>query len=195
MRRLLLLVIGGLLWATVPAANAIETASFGLAPAGGRTRTALHEDVAPGGRSRDAVRVWNKTNEPLTLTVSVQRASLDADGKVELGGAGGAAAWVRVERTELSLGPRESVEVGVLVHAPRELPDGTSTAAIVVAPAASSSAESAVVQRVALMVYVQAPEGSGLRAALPWFAWAALALLGVVASLVLRRTLVSGRGR
>lgn len=195
MRRLLLLVIGGLLWATVPAVNAIETASFGLAPAGGQTRTALHEDVAPGGTSRDAVRVWNKTSAPLTLTVSVQRASLDPDGKVELGGTGGAASWVRVERTELSLGPRESVDVGVVVDAPREMPGGTSTAAIVVAPAASTSAESAVVQRVALMVYVQAPSGSGLRAALPWFAWAAVALLVVVASLVLRRTLVSGRGR
>jgi hypothetical protein len=43
-----------------------------------------------------------------------------------------------------------------------------------------------VVQRVALMVYVRAPSGSPLRAALGWAVWLAVALLVLVAGWGLR---------
>lgn len=173
----------------MPAAHAIETASFGLAPAGGQARTALHEDVRPGGRVDDAVRVWNKTDQPVTLAVSVQGASLGADGKVSLGGTGGASPWVRVGMRSVTVQPRGSVDVPVVVETPRNMPAGTSTAAVVVEPSNASTSDSAVVQRLALMVYVQAPSGSPLRAALPWIVWVAVALLAVAVGLVVRRSL------
>lgn len=173
-----------LLLTTLPAAHAIETASFGLAP-GGRDqhRTSLHEEVKPGDRVDDAVRLWNKTDKPLTLALSVQGASLDAGGSVKLGGTGGASGWVRLGQSSVTLAPGASASVPLVVQAPRTMPSGTATAAVVAEPAGSGGA---VVQRVALMVYVSAPSGSPLRAALGWIVWIAVALVVLVAGWALR---------
>jgi hypothetical protein len=159
-------------------ASAIETASFGLGPAGPATRTALHPEIKPGSRVDDAVRLWNKTDMPVVVRLQVQGAALDAGGQVSLGGNGGAAQWISLGQDRVELAPRASVEVPVVLRAPRNMPDGETTAAIVaeVEPAGGSS-NVAVVQRVALMVYASAPEGSSLRASLGWVLWFAVALL------------------
>lgn len=172
-------------------ASAIETASFGLGPAGSANRTALHPEVKPGARIDDAVRLWNKTDKPVVVRLQVQGAALDAGGQVSLGGNGGAAQWISLGQDRVELAPHASVDVPVVLRAPRNMPEGETTAAIVAeAEPAGGSSNVAVVQRVALMVYASAPEGSPLRASLGWVLWAAAALLlgvAVYATAVRRR--------
>lgn len=179
MRRLVLLVV---VWLGLTAApgGAIETESFGLTPGGSSGRTALHESVRPGRSVRDSVRVWNKTDKPITVRLDVQGATLSPSGEVSLGGNAGATGWVSLESSLVSLPARASVEVPVVVRAPRTMPSGTSTAAVVAQLQAEGAGNVAVVQRVALMVYASAPSGSSLRAALGWIAWVAVALLVLV---------------
>jgi hypothetical protein len=169
-------------------ASAIETSAFGLAPGGTQNRTALHEDVRPGKRTDDTVRVWNKTAQPVTVNLMVQGATINAKGQVHLGGNGGAAGWVRLSSSTVTLAPHASMDVPVTVTGPRKMPGGTSNAAIVAEAQAPDAAHVAVLQRVALMVYASAPSGSPLRAALGWAAWVAVGLLVVVAGFVVQRS-------
>ena len=179
-------------------ASAIETASFGLAPAGSAQRTALHEDVRPGRKVDDAVRIWNKTDRPVVVRLSVQGAAIDGAGQVSLGGNGGAAGWVSLGSERVSLAPKASVDVPVVLRAPRTMPKGESTAAIVAeAEQPAGSANVAVVQRVALMVYAKAPAGSPREASLGWALWAALGLLAAALAVMAvvwtrRRSAASG---
>lgn len=168
------------------AAQAIETATFGLTPAGGAGRTALHESVRPAHGVVDGVRLFNKTTTPVTVHLTVEPASI-VNGEVRLGQDGGAAAWVKVGQSTVTLPARGDVVVPVNVAAPRTMPGGTSTAAVV---AEAQSNGAAVVQRVALMVYVKTPPHSPLKAGLGWVAWIAAVLLGAVVVYA-----VSGRGR
>jgi hypothetical protein len=177
-------------------AGAIETASFGMAPAGDHNRTALHEEVRPGRSVEDGVRIWNKTDEPVTVALAVQGAMIDSKGKVSLGGNEGAVSWVRLSTSRITLAPRGSAVVPVSVHAPRNLPRAEATAAVMAERVSAGAADVAVVQRVALMVYVKAPAGSPLRAALGWIAAVAVGLLVVVMAYGLRiRQLRNRRAR
>lgn len=202
MRRVLLratVALAGFVLVVVGAAgpaSAIETASFGLLPAGSSGRTALHEDVRPGERRDDAVRLWNKTDQPIVVRLSVQGAAIDGAGQVSLGGTGGAAEWVSLASTRVSLPARGSVDVALTVRAPRTMPAGETTAAIVAeAEPAGGTAHVSVVQRVALMVYAQAPAGSPLKASLGWALWVAVGLLAlVVPAAVWRRRSVVAAG-
>src|SRR5581483_5842358 len=112
-------------------AHAIETAEFGVAPTDGRQH--LKEEVRPGRTTTDSVRVWNKTDHPVSVRLSVVGASLDGTGagSVRLGGTGGAMSWVRISQPAIDLAPHAGQIVSFSVHAPRELPPGTSTAALV----------------------------------------------------------------
>lgn len=194
MRRLAALAAAvAALWCASPA-GAIETQSFGLGPAGSSGRTALHESVKPGATARDAVRVWNKTDAPIAVRLEVQGATLSDAGQVSLGGNEGAARWVSLETNRVTLPPRASVEVPVVVRTPRTMPGGVSTAAVVAQLDADAGGNVAVVQRVALMTYVAAPAGSPLRAALGWIAWVAVAMLALVV-VYAGRVRLSGRGR
>lgn len=180
MRRLAALgAVVAALWCASPA-GAIETESFGLGPAGSSGRTALHESVKPGSTARDAVRLWNKTDAPISVRLEVQGATLSDAGQVSLGGNEGAARWVLLESNRVTLPARASVEVPVVVRAPRTMPGGVSTAAVVAQLDTDAGGHIAVVQRVALMTYVETPAGSSLRAALGWIAWVAVAMLALV---------------
>jgi hypothetical protein len=170
-------------WMTLTAsspAGAIETSSFGLGPAGQQSRTSMREEARPGKQTADAVRVWNKTDQPVTVLLDVQGASIDGGGQVQLGGNGGAAPWIKLGSKRVTLAPRQGVDVPVTIDAPRKMPKGTSTAALVAEAESPGSANVAVVQRVAMMVYVSVPSGSSLSAALGWVAWAAVVLLAAV---------------
>ncbi|HEV7888618.1 MAG TPA: hypothetical protein VGO92_13755 [Acidimicrobiales bacterium] len=194
--------VGGVLVAGAGPADAIETASFGLGPSGDGRRTALHEQVRPGKHVDDGVRLWNKTGEPVTVSLTVQGASIAPDGTVSLGGNGGAAKWVHLGRSSVTLAAHASTVVPVKVSAPRTLPAGTTTAAVVAEPVLPGAKDAAVVQRVALMVYVGAPAGAPLTARLGRVVWTAAGLLALVLLFALRPVggraalaRLSGRGR
>jgi hypothetical protein len=182
------LAVLGLVWAGP--AGAIETAQFGLNPSGAGTRTALHEDVRPGHHVNDSVVVWNKTDSPIDVVLGVSSASIGKDGKPTLGGAGGAAKWVHLGATTVHLAPKARAGVPVRIDAPRVLPAGTSLAAVTAEAAPGANHQIAVVERVAIMVYVQAPKGSSLRATLGWILWVAVVLLvlALAALLVFQRS-------
>jgi hypothetical protein len=193
MRRLATLVVVALasLAATTSAAHAIETSEFGVAPSGPRQH--LNVDIHPGRTTTDSVRVWNKTDHPVTVHLSVVGASVN--GPVQLGGNGGAASWVRLSRDQLTLAPKATEVVSFSVHAPRELPAATSTAAVVAEPVVAGQGAVSVVQRVAVMAYFAVPTGSPLRAALGWLGWSALAALVLVVLYALAPVRGGGRRR
>lgn len=167
-------------------AAAIETPQFGLEPAPrGAPRAQLREQVRPGHRVTDEVRVWNKSSRPLTLRLSAQDAVLADDGSARLGGTSGVAGWADVGDRVVTLGPRESRLVPFILTAPRNLAGRPSSFALVAEPLLGPDTTVSVVQRLAQMVYVEPKAGVPLTAALGWAAWVAVALLAVVAFLVL----------
>jgi hypothetical protein len=107
--------------------------------------------------------------------------------------------WVRLSQPVVDLAPHAEQVVSFSVHAPRELPPGTSTAALVAEPVLPVGQQPvSVVQRVAVMAYFAAPAGSSLSAALGWLAWVAvgaLALVLVYALAPVRRGAGGGGGR
>lgn len=190
------LAVAGVAWLGLPtAAAAIETATFGIEPApvvvDGERRQSLHEEVPPGGSTTDAVRLWNKTGRPLTLSLKAVAAQRAADGSASLGGDPTPPGWVDVEQSRVTVPARGQRVVRFTIRAPRDLPEATSTFALLTEPVAERGEEPAVLQRLALMVYVRPGEGPASVAEtalglLPWVA-AALLVLVLVGLVVVRR--------
>jgi len=176
-------------------AGAIETVVFGIEPwptvVDGQRRQSLHEAVPPGGSKTDAVRLWNKTKRPVTLAVKAVAARREADGSVSLGGDPTPASWVEVEPSEVTVPAGGQRVVEFTIRAPRDLPETTSTFALLAEPVVGRDEQPAVLQRLALMAYVRPGEGSSSVAdaalgALPWVAGALLVLV-LAGLLVVRR--------
>jgi hypothetical protein len=175
---LIVAAVGAALWSAAPA-QAIETSTFGAEPSPKTTskgaRTSYRIALEPNGASDDALRVWNKTDQPLTLKLSAISASVDAAGKVALGGSAGTASWFSFEPEQVELGPKASSVVRFSVRAPRSLDGSDVAAAITVEPVASQGAGVAVVERLATMVYVSTTAG-GASGGIGWKLYALIAL-------------------
>ncbi len=175
---LIVAAVGAALWSAAPA-QAIETSTFGVEPSPKTTskgaRTSYRIALEPNGASDDALRVWNKTDQPLTLKLSAISASVDAAGKVALGGSAGTASWFSFEPEQVELGPKASSVVRFSVRAPRSLDGSDVAAAITVEPVASQGAGVAVVERLATMVYVSTTAG-GASGGIGWKLYALIAL-------------------
>jgi hypothetical protein len=155
-------------------AGAIETGDFGLVPASG-ARQSLHETVRPGRTTEDDVRVFNKTAQPLKLRVSVERTSVAGDGTLQLSGGGGEADWVSMSAREVQLAPRGSAVVHVTIRPPSTAPKETVRLAVVAEPVLDHP--TSVVQRLAMVAYLEPARRSPLRASLGALPFVALALL------------------
>ena len=167
-------------------AGAIETTSFGLDVAKPTPDGRLHLELRAGTSTSGQVKVWNKTDAPLTLQLSVAPAQVADDGTVSLGGDDDVVDWVDLEtdRVELAAGQERLVEVEV--DAPRKLDDEIRAVAIQVEPAASPGGEQpAVIQRLALTTYLE-PDEDSLIASLGPYPWIALAVLLLVVAAVVR---------
>jgi hypothetical protein len=183
-RRLLLVgVVAALLLGLAPAAGAIETTRFGIAPAAGDR---LEVDLRPGKTTTASFDVWNKQSSPLALDLSVSPATIAADGTVALRGPAGPVRWADVpERVELAPGQRRAVELEV--RTPRRIPDGVRTIAVLAVPAmVTGEAAPAVLQRLALVAHLERA-GSDLPDLWPWAGVAILAIVAVVAQIVVSR--------
>lgn len=194
-RRLLLLsLVASLALAGVAttAASAIETATFGIDAANGRTQGGKLEVALRAGRTTEgSVRVWNKTDTPITLQLSVAPVQVDAAGAPSLGGDPTPTTWVDIDGDTVALDSREEKVVRFEVRAPRSIDPGVKTLAIVAERAPEAGAPAAVVERVAVTAYLR-PEGS-LIASLGWFPWLALALLLLAIGLLGKRFVRRGR--
>ena len=162
MRRALALiavVVGVALWAAAPA-QAIETKTFGMEPNPSDTRTSYRIEVRPGATTTEELRVWNKTDAALTLELSAISASVDAAGKVALGGASGVGSWFSFDPEQVQLAPKASEVVRFSVSPPRSLDGSDVAAAVTVEPVATEGGGVAVVQRLATMVYIDTIAGT-----------------------------------
>lgn len=162
------------------AVGAIETESYGVDVAepsdDGRLHIPLRVDRTTSGK----MRVWNKTDQPLTLNLSVVGAVLADDGRVTLGGDGKAAEWASVEPSRVDLAPKATASVTVSVRASGELPEEDQVVAVLATPVVS--AETAVVQRLALTAFLEPAGPSFIESLGPW-PWVAGVLIVVVGGL------------
>lgn len=177
-------------------AHAIETKDVGLEPVptgddGGRQ--SLRVEIIPGREATDAVRVWNKTDRPLTVDLLATAAKKAGDGSVSLGGDAAPASWIDVEHGRITLPPKGERVIAITVRPPEALPALETTAAIMVQPVSDAAAPPAILQRVAVMTYLSAsslhaPPATGTR--LPvWLIVIAVLLAVAAAALAGRRVL------
>lgn len=170
------LVIGG---AAAPAGS-IETESYGIDVAEPTADGRLHIPLRLDRTSSKAMRVWNKTDAPLTLNLTVVGAELADDGGVSIGGDGRAAEWASVEPARIDLGPQASAQVTVSARGEGELPADEQVVAVLATPVVA--ANQAVVQRLALTAFLE-PSGPSFVESLGVWPWVAGGLLLVVAGL------------
>lgn len=185
--RLVLAAVLGLaiLTAAAPGAAAIETTTFGLDVVDPTADGRLHIPIKAGETSSGQLRLFNKTDGPLTIALSVSPAQVDGEGSASLGGDATAVAWVELSEVQVALAPREERTIDVRVQAPRQLPAERAVVAIVAEPQAAGDAP-AVVQRVAVTTLLEPDKGS-LVASLGWYPWLAALLLAIVVALTLFR--------
>ncbi|HZT66159.1 MAG TPA: hypothetical protein VFA11_10260 [Acidimicrobiales bacterium] len=170
--------LAGIVAAAMPAA-AVQTATFGIAPAKDAPQQAgqLAASVRPGQPTGDDVTVWNRTAHELTLDLSVVAAHLGPDGHPVLGGDPRPATWVHLGQSVVTLAPHGQQTIAVNVVTPRRLPHLPASAAIIATPEHASAAPVSVVVRLGVMVSITAAGGAPLRAPLGMIGWVALGLL------------------
>jgi len=159
-------------------AHALETRTFGLEPGrdarveAGTERLVVRPDL--GGEATTTIRLRNRTDKAVTLQLSAEAAKVNDDGSAELGGDGRAARWISFsdDRIELAAGAATTVEVQVRL--PRRAGSAERTAAVVAQPMAAPGSTPAVVERLALVVYVRPGDDNGFGR------WLALAGAAVV---------------
>ena len=186
--RLLVVVLAGAILSGIAPVRAIETTSFGIDVVEVNEDRRLHIPIAAGETSRGELRVFNKQQEPITLSLSVVAARVNDSGGASLGGDAEPVGWVTVEpaRVELAVGEERTIEVRV--DAPRKLDGEVKTVAVLAQPAPDGGSESApaVLQRLAITTYLE-PDEDSLIASLGPFPWIAGAVLLVAAALLVRR--------
>lgn len=176
-------------------ASALETEQFGVEPyplfVSGDVRRSFEVTLDPGAALTDAVRVWNKTQEP--VVVRLYGAGVEVtDGQYQIAAYEardrGAGDWLRPEVGDIRLGPDEERIVRFTVSAPPILPEEGQTVALVAESDTGLETQGVdVVARLAMLVEID-PESSGL-AGISWWVWLAAALILAVAvsQLVARR--------
>ncbi len=166
------------------AAAAIETTTFGLDVVTPSPDGRLHITTRAGTTSTGQLRLFNKTDAPLALTLSVSPATVAADGQASLGGDTEPVSWIELPASPLTLAPGATRIIDVRVNAPRTLSSDRMAVAVVAEPALSPAGEApAVLQRVAMTTLLE-PDDESLIASLGAYPWLALALLLVVALLL-----------
>lgn len=168
MRRLAAAVIAAGL-ALVPAgrSSATETNRFGAEPSplflGGSPRRTFDVALRPGARTTQALRVWNRSDEPMTLRVygaGVRRKGSRYEVGAYEARARGTGSWVAVDDTTVSLGPHASRIVRFEVRAPRAMPDGDTIAAVAVDGGSGVSTDGLALRtRIAILVRVTRAPG------------------------------------
>lgn len=136
-------------------------ASWGIAP--GPTagaRAGIDHRIGPGATVTDSVRVTNLGTGPLTLRLAALDALTTRAGAFDVIDDGeantGAGAWIRLGRTALTLPPRTSADVGVVIGVPPDAEPGDHSAGIVaIATAAPDATGLSIQRRVGTRVHLQ----------------------------------------
>jgi len=132
-------------------AYAVQTTTFGLTAAGGRTKIVHEAQAAP---IRDGIVVYNRTAKPITVALDVVGVTRKPDGSYSLGASGtGLAAHVQLATRSLHLDGKERQAVGVTIDAPDDL-TAPSYAAVTGVANPGQSTGVAVTERLAVLVGV-----------------------------------------
>jgi hypothetical protein len=131
--RATVLIGAALVLSSVLVARAAENETFGVTPSPDRVAGSLRRTFAipldPGSVFEDAVRVYNRTDQPLDLLVYPTDARAGLDGTISVGLRGshptGVGSWIKLDRSSLSL-PRRGeaiVHFRVTVQSTRPSPE------------------------------------------------------------------------
>lgn len=109
-----LVVVAVSLGSVAGAAASAENESFGIAPfpeqVNGLDRLTFGIPLEPGATFEDAVRVYNRTDQPIDLAIYPADARAPVDGAISIGFRGsrpeGVGAWIELTRDEVSLPAR-----------------------------------------------------------------------------------------
>jgi hypothetical protein len=125
-RRAALAAICGILalLTAAPYASGIDNETFGVTPfpdrVNGIARTTFSIPLETGATFEDAVRIYNKTDEDLNLTIYATDADTKLDDTISVGlreeRARGVGAWIDLARDSVELGPRSEVTVPFRVN-------------------------------------------------------------------------------
>jgi hypothetical protein len=137
-------------------ASAVQTATFGLAATGARTKIMHPAQASP---IRDSVLIYNRRAAPITVTLDVVGVTQRPGGSYSLGASGtGLAARVHLETRSARLAGKARRVVGVTIDSPADLRAPAYAAITAVAgPGASSGV--AVTERLAVLVGVTPARG------------------------------------
>lgn len=202
-RRVVVLVTTAALLATLGTpADAGENDVFGVTPhpprVDGEARRSLAVP-AEGGAFRDAVRVYNRTDDPIVVTLYPASVEPQPDGVLAVGFRGqdgnGPIAEMTLDEAEVELEPRAAAVVPLTIRAPDD-PPAAPLGAVVVQQGGSSETEQTgidLVQRVAILVQTAEPGSSvaatpvdeGSAGPLPWAI--GLASAAALPAILLRR--------
>jgi hypothetical protein len=151
-------VAGVALVATSLPADGVQTAKFGLAATGARSKI-IH--VATDAPITDSVLVYNRTASSLPVTLDVVGVTQKPDGSYSLGAPGtGLAADVRLQTTSVTLAAKERRTITLTIDPPSSLSSAEYAAVTAVAGPASSPGLS-VTERLAVLVGLTPPGSSG----------------------------------
>ena len=192
-----LVAAAGALVSSAPA-GAVQTTTWGIvaAPVGNSFRPTISH-AADGSTVHDAVIVFNRTAQPITIRLSVLGATY-ADGAYQFGSASsGLAAHTSLAASTIRLGPYQQARVPVTIVMPRGA-KATTLAAIAAEGAPIADGALSVQQR--LVVFVKATPSSHVipivgHHPVLWATLAALLLIAVVAFFERERRRTRTRGR
>lgn len=176
-------------------AHAVENESFGLIPhphnVEDRERRTFAIPLEPGSVFEDAVRVYNRSDQPLDLIVYAADAEAGVDGTISVGFRGsepeGVGSWLDLSRDTLNLPPRGEAVVHFRIEV-RSSDPAPDLGAIVVENDQSGVAAD-LAERLQLVVRTTAPNSSTtsvrVRPLLVRSPWIILATIGLFAALVI----------
>lgn len=180
--------------------SAAENETFGIAPhptaVEGVERRTFEVPLETGTTFRDRLRVYNRTNQEVTLLLYAVDARTTDDDQISIGfrdsNPEGVGSWIDLSRSSVTLGVRESVQIPFSIRVETDAPT-PDLGAIVAENTTRRGSGQDLAQRLYLLVRT-APPGTvvaaervprGLRS--PWW-WVGFAALLVAAYLVWRRT-------
>lgn len=173
-----------------PAAIAFENESFGITPfperANGSDRSSFSIPLETGATFEDAVRIYNRTDEPLRLALYATDAQAALDDTISVGlreeHPEGVGKWIDVSLKSIELDPRDAKTVAFRVKVRSSDPE-PELGAIVVENTDRGLAASSV-QRLHILVRTVPPNtqtsSTRVRTFLVQSPWVAIALLGLV---------------
>jgi hypothetical protein len=186
-----------LVWLAVCATPAVsvENETFGLTPQperiDGSDRRTFGIPLEPGSVFEDAVRIYNRTDQPLELAVYAADAEAGLDGTISVGFRGsrpkGLGKWIDLSRREVNLPPRGEMVVPFRIEVRSADPAPDLGAIVVENTARGLSADQA--SRLHLVVRTSPPNSPTtsvrVRPLLLRSPWIIVAILGLIAALTI----------